>query len=89
MSRETISQNNFTEEFMEKQQTKIFLRMSDVTAILGLSRSTVNRLMIDDSTFPKRVKLTPQGRAVGFSYDDVLQWANNRRNETDGEERND
>jgi prophage regulatory protein len=53
-----------------------FLRINDVIATTGLSRSTIYR-MVDAGTFPDRVRLTTQ--TVGWWQADVAAWIESRR----------
>jgi prophage regulatory protein len=53
-----------------------FLRINDVIATTGLSRSTIYR-MIDAGTFPDRVRPTTQ--TVGWWKADVAAWIKSRR----------
>lgn len=52
-----------------------FLRINDVIATTGLSRSTIYR-MVDEGTFPDRVRLTAQ--TVGWWQADVAAWIESR-----------
>ncbi len=52
-----------------------FLRLNDVVATTGLSRSTIYR-MVDAGTFPDRVRLTAQ--SVGWWEADVADWLQSR-----------
>jgi prophage regulatory protein len=52
-----------------------FLRLNDVVATTGLSRSTIYR-MVDAGTFPDRVRLTAQ--SVGWWEADVAEWLQSR-----------
>ena len=51
------------------------LRLPQVLALTGLSRSTVYSL-IDEHRFPKQVKLSE--RAAGWVASDVERWLNER-----------
>lgn len=56
-----------------------FYRLREVTALVGLSRATIYRL-IKLGTFPSGVSLTGN-RAVGWSESDLAQWMNSRLND--------
>ncbi|MBW2520108.1 MAG: AlpA family phage regulatory protein, partial [Deltaproteobacteria bacterium] len=58
------------------EEKKLFLRMADLTELVGLSRSTLNRLINEDPNFPRPVKLTPFGRAIGFCPKEIAAWCN-------------
>ena len=49
------------------------LRVGEVKKITGLGRTTIWKLE-GDGQFPKRVKLSPSGRAVGWRESEVRQW---------------
>jgi prophage regulatory protein len=51
-------------------QAKI-LRRKDVETMIGLSRSTIYKLM-NQGTFPKAIQLGP--RAVGWRISDIEDW---------------
>jgi prophage regulatory protein len=53
-----------------------FLRVPDLIATVGLSRTTIYRL-IDESAFPEPERLTK--RAVGWWEADVVEWMQQRR----------
>jgi len=53
------------------------LRRKDVEAMIGLSRSTIYKLISEDM-FPKPIKLGP--RAVGWRLSDVEIWLDTRIN---------
>ena len=55
--------------------TSIFLRMSAVTRLTGLGRSTIYRLMAQDK-FPSPVRLA--SRAVAWRRCDLEQWSQAR-----------
>ena len=59
---------------MKNQVTQI-LRMRDVMAKLGVSRSTVYRLVADEK-FPRQIKIGK--RTVGWRLDAVEQWLDAR-----------
>ncbi|WP_423926897.1 helix-turn-helix transcriptional regulator [Candidatus Palauibacter sp.] len=49
------------------------LRRRDVERTTGLSRGTICRLM-DADEFPRPVKLTPRGTAVGWWRHEIEEW---------------
>tara|TARA_B100001057_G_scaffold360337_1_gene362653 strand:+ start:506 stop:697 length:192 start_codon:yes stop_codon:yes gene_type:complete len=51
---------------------KLFVRLDELTSIIGLSKSTIYSL-IDEGKFPRPKRLAK--RAVGWSVEDVAQWA--------------
>ena len=51
------------------------LRRKDLEAMIGLSRSTIYKL-ISENMFPKPVKLGP--RAVGWRLSDIEDWLDTR-----------
>ena len=60
---------------METENETRILRMPDVMQKLGISRSTVYRLMSDES-FPRQVKIGK--RAKGWRLDAVERWIDTR-----------
>jgi predicted DNA-binding transcriptional regulator AlpA len=50
---------------------KLIIKSDEAFNILGLSRSTVYRLMKTEN-FPKRIKI--DGRQNGFRYSDLINW---------------
>ena len=59
-------------------QEKIFVSRMDVAARLNLSPSTIRRLELRDSSFPRRKQLSP--RRVGWPLEEILEWAAARQN---------
>ncbi|WP_404358074.1 helix-turn-helix transcriptional regulator [Methylotuvimicrobium sp. KM1] len=55
--------------------TPLFLRISEVVRVTGLSATSIYRLA-ESSEFPKPVKLGP--RASAWRYTDLIEWANTR-----------
>ena len=53
------------------------LRRKDVETMIGLSRSTIYKLM-SQGTFPKAIRLGP--RAVGWRLSDIEVWIESRNN---------
>ena len=51
---------------------KLFVRLDELTSMIGLSKSTIYSL-IDEGKFPRQKRLAK--RAVGWSLEDVAQWA--------------
>ncbi len=58
------------------QENRPFLNIKEVSELLGISVSTVNRL-IKKGDFPPKIKLTP-GRMV-FMRDQIYKWIENRQ----------
>ena len=58
----------------------LILRIKDVCTALGLSRSTVYRL-VEDGDFPAPIKLSR--RAVGWNEAQIHYWVNTRNNAAD------
>ncbi|WP_106231275.1 helix-turn-helix transcriptional regulator [Halomonas ventosae] len=56
----------------------VIIRLPEVRAMVGLSIPTIYRQM-KQGTFPKSVKLTPNGRAVGWYRSEVEDWQASRR----------
>ena len=54
----------------------IFLRLPEVQAVLGIGRTSVYRLLQEDSTFPKAVRLGK--RAVAWRRAEIEEWAASR-----------
>ncbi|WP_431065622.1 helix-turn-helix transcriptional regulator [Methylotuvimicrobium sp.] len=55
----------------------LFLRISDVVRMTGLSPTTIYRLAAESGDFPKPVKLS--ARASAFRYSEIVEWANTRK----------
>ena len=64
---------------MNNQENRPFLNIKEVSELLGISVSTVNRL-IKKGDFPPKIKLTP-GRMV-FMRDQIYKWIENRQKNT-------
>ena len=58
---------------------KQFYRRSALEDMLGISRSTIYRLMLDEE-FPRPIKLG--GRAVGWKSEDIDEWPLGQAEET-------
>ena len=56
---------------------KVILRKPDIEKATGYGERTV-RNMEAEGNFPKRFKLNPNGRAVGWWADEVEDWAKER-----------
>jgi len=68
---------------MDCQITALLIRRHELSKLTGLSRSTIYYLMDEkspyfDPTFPKRISLTPNGRAVAWCKAEVLAWIESR-----------
>ncbi|MEQ8407034.1 MAG: AlpA family phage regulatory protein [Marinoscillum sp.] len=57
------------------------LRISEISRIVGLSRSQIY-LLISQGKFPKQIKLTPAGKAAGWLHSEVLEYLNARISES-------
>lgn len=57
--------------------TDTILRKTDVEKIAGLSERQIRRLE-EQGHFPKRVALSPTGRAVGWKASEVQAWIASR-----------
>lgn len=56
--------------------TRIFVKPSEISEVLNISRSTALRLEADPSTgFPSRRKITPGGHVTGWIRAELLAWA--------------
>lgn len=53
------------------------VKRHEVTSISGLKRSTIYKGMAE-GTFPKQIKLTPSGRAVGWRLSEINAWLESR-----------
>jgi prophage regulatory protein len=60
-----------------KYRTRIG-RRREVTEVTGLGRSGIYRTLQTDPTFPRPVKLTETGRAVGWDMAAVERWVDAR-----------
>lgn len=61
-----------------KHDKRRIVRPSELPSILGISRTTCWRLGRDpNSGFPKRVRLTHSGSAVGYFYDELMEYLEN------------
>ncbi len=67
---------SLTETRMYTMSHKI-LRLNEVKALTGLSRSTIY-LEISKGTFPKQIKLTGN-RSVGWHENSITQWIESRQ----------
>jgi len=61
---------------MNAENAPLILRLPDVQATLGLSRSTIYMLLRDDPTFPKPVRLTQ--RNMGWIRSAIEDWVHER-----------
>ena len=52
-------------------QNRPFLNIKEVSKLLGISVSTINRL-IKNGDFPKKIKLSP--RRIVFMKSEITQW---------------
>lgn len=57
------------------------IRMRDLPAIVGLSRSAIYK-SIALSEFPPGLRLTKNGRAVGWLVSDIVAWIEARSKDT-------
>ena len=63
---------------MNNQEDRPFLTIKEVSELLGISVSTINRL-IKNGNFPPKRKLSP-GRRVFMRYQ-IQEWIDNRRSD--------
>ncbi len=63
---------------MNNQENRPFLNIKEVSNLLGISISTINRL-IKKGNFPSKIKLSP-GRKVFMKYQ-IDQWIKSKRSE--------
>lgn len=59
------------------------LPMKEILKILGISKSTLYRLLNDDPTFPKPIRLG--ARRVGFRDTDLKDWVDSQNPDSDPE----
>jgi len=71
-------ERDLSASLLAKQVPEMFLRIDDVTAITGLSTSTIYRLM-GSGAFPMPFRLTPSGnRATAWRLTEVMGWIDGR-----------
>jgi prophage regulatory protein len=58
-------------------KTQRIVRMRDLPALVGLSRSAIYK-SIAQSEFPPGFRLTKNGRAVGWLVSDIAAWIESR-----------
>lgn len=66
-------------EFIDPEYT--IIRPKDVSALTGLARSTVNKYIHEDPTFPRPVPLSNskhRGAPIGFVLAEVQAWIKSR-----------
>ena len=61
---------------MINQENRPFLTIKEVSKLLGISVSTINRL-IKKGEFPPKRKISP-GRTV-FIKDEIIEWINGKK----------
>ena len=59
-------------------QNRLFLNIKEVSELLGISVSTINRL-IKNGDFPKKIKLSP--RRMVFMKREIDEWIESKRSE--------
>ncbi len=57
-------------------QNRPFLTLKEVSILIGISISTINRL-IEKDEFPQKIKLSP--RRIVFMKNDIEQWIENKK----------
>mgnify|MGYP001303323837 CR=1 FL=1 len=62
---------------MTNSENRPFLTIKEVSNILGISVSTINRL-VKKGDFPSKIKLSP-GRKVFIKYE-IQEWINKKSN---------
>tara|TARA_B100000963_G_scaffold6366_1_gene5002 strand:- start:847 stop:1035 length:189 start_codon:yes stop_codon:yes gene_type:complete len=60
------------------QENRPFLTIKEVSNLLGISVSTINRL-IKNGDFPKKIKLSP--RRMVFMKREIDEWIESKRSE--------
>ena len=60
---------------MSNQENRPFLTIKEVSNLLGISTSTINRL-ITNGDFPNKIKLSP--RRIVFMKNDIENWIKTR-----------
>ena len=63
---------------MNNQENRPFLNIKEVSELLGISVSTINRL-IKRGEFPPKVKISP--RRIVFMKYQIKEWIDNRRSD--------
>ena len=63
---------------MINQENRPFLTIKEVSKLLGISVSTINRL-IKKGDFPKKIKISP--RRMFFMKTEIDDWINAKRDE--------
>jgi prophage regulatory protein len=59
-------------------QRKIFLKASDVIELLGISKSTLYRLLEVDSTFPKQIRIGQSTGTARWVASEIETWMEQR-----------
>ena len=59
-------------------QNRPFFTIQEVSEFLGISISTINRL-VKEGDFPPKVKITP--RRIVFMKNEIDEWIKSKRNE--------
>ena len=62
---------------MNNQENRPFLSIKEVSELLGISISTINRL-IKNGDFPQKIKISP--RRIFFIKRDVDEWIKSKKN---------
>src|SRR5262245_23445263 len=63
---------------------QLVYRKNDLPPVTGLQRSMIE-IGMREGWFPKPIKLTPGGKAVGWLADEIAAWQEERRRARDGE----
>ena len=61
---------------MNNQENRPFLNIKEVSELLGISVSTINRL-IKRGEFPPKIKISP--RRTIFMKNQIIQWIDGKR----------
>ena len=61
---------------MKKQENSPFVNIKEVSELLGISVSTINRL-IKRGEFPPKIKISP--RRTIFMKNQIVQWIDGKR----------
>ena len=76
-----MSPRNLGANFLRgMKMQKLFVRLDELTLMVGLSKSTIYSL-IDEGKFPRQKRLAR--RAVGWSVEEVTQWAREAKERDD------
>lgn len=69
---------------LDRRDLMRILRLAEVKEITGLGRSMIYAL-IAEQEFPRSMRLTPRGGAVGWLSEEIYDWINTKRAERDSQ----